>query len=88
MLVILYMLYVYAYVKYPFLCVQVPKKNLMCCFFPFISYADSSQLETFAGNLLALEIGDELLCLVNEAESRARETVYNAEEELEGVYTF
>ena len=38
----------------------------------------------FASNLLCLDIGEGLLSLVNEAESRARETVHQAEEELEG----
>ena len=40
----------------------------------------------FASNLLCLDIGDGLLSLVNEAESKARETVHQAEEELEGTY--
>ena len=41
---------------------------------------------SFASNLLCLEIGEGLLSLVNEAETKARETVHQAEEELEGQY--
>ena len=45
---------------------------------------DPEDLAVFVSNLLCLDIGEGLLSLVNEAESRARETVHQAEEELEG----
>ena len=41
---------------------------------------------SFAGNLLCLGIGEGLLSLVSEAETSARETVHQAEEELEGPF--
>ena len=46
--------------------------------------ADTEELVSFASNLLCLEIGEGLLSLVNDAESKARETIHQAEEELEG----
>ena len=45
---------------------------------------DTEELVSFASNLLCLGIGEGLLSLVNDAETRARETVHQAEEELEG----
>ena len=41
---------------------------------------------SFASNLLCLEIGEGLLSLVAEAETKARETIHQAEEELEGAH--
>ena len=47
--------------------------------------ADVDEMVSFASNLLCLGIGEGLLSLVNEAETKARETVHQAEEELEGT---
>ena len=44
---------------------------------------DPDEMLSFASNLLCLDIGG-LLSLVNDAETKARETVHQAEEELEG----
>jgi hypothetical protein len=49
------------------------------------SEPDTEELVSFASNLLCLGIGEGLLSLVNDAETRARETVHQAEEELEGL---
>ena len=46
---------------------------------------DVEEMVSFASNLLCLDIGEGLLSLVNEAETKARETVHQAEEELEGT---
>ena len=45
---------------------------------------DPDDMLSFASNLLCLDIGEGLLSLVNDAETNARETVHQAEEELEG----
>ena len=45
---------------------------------------DPDDMLSFASNLLCLDIGEGLLSLVNDAETKARETVHQAEEELEG----
>jgi vacuolar-type H+-ATPase subunit H len=49
------------------------------------SEPDPEDLVLFAGNLLCLGVGEELLSLASGAEARARETVHQAEEELEGL---
>ena len=48
-------------------------------------YIDAEEMVSFASNLLCLDIGEGLLSLVNESETKARETVHQAEEELEGT---
>ena len=45
-------------------------------------------MQSFAQNILNLDISDQLLTMVNDAETYARERVYKAEEELEGVAKF
>ena len=55
---------------------------------PCPSPIDPETLRLFAQNLITLDIGDQLLTVVNEAESYARERVYKAEEELEGECMF
>ena len=47
---------------------------------------DAEEMVSFASNLLCLGVGEGLLSLVNEAETNARETVHQAEEELESIY--
>ena len=60
--------------------IQVRIYMYVCVF----SSSEPEELVSFANNLLCLEIGDGLLSLVNDAETKARETVHQAEEELEG----
>ena len=45
-------------------------------------------MQSFAQNILNLDISDQLLTMVNQAETYARERVYTAEEELEGAVKF
>ena len=53
----------------------------------YVLVTDPEEMMSFASNLLCLGIGEGLLSLVAEAETRARETVHQAEEELEGQFS-
>lgn len=57
-------------------------------------HVDPDEMVSFASNLLCLGLEEGLLSLVSDAETQARETIHQAEEELEGwlqgliLYTF
>ena len=65
------------------LCICCIRIHVHVCILSTIA-TDPDEMLSFASNLLCLDIGDGLLSLVNDAETKARETVHQAEEELEG----